>query len=996
MRRRYALVFVMLLGIHGLGPWIDGGIAYEVETHEALSETAAKLSSADGELPQSIGLSEGLKTKVRGEQLLDWIKRGSVHADDWTYYFNHFHNPLASDWFLAGLGPFYSAILWGQSPNQGNPSWAWQNTRQYFLDALTSAKKSDRDLGLTNTFQGLGHLIHLVQDMASPAHTRNDPHRSYNYETLVMEIQSDTNVENGVPVAQAFLDWINGPSVGPDPAWPTLSRNDLAPIPIARLIDTDLYNGTNADATVQRLMGLAEYTNANYFSEDRIFTENDLLWRFPYPRRSSVTQQPYEIRLGDGTFVWRQYFRKDFHGETGYRLATVGFLREYIQRYGLDPDRYREHPALDEAVYRDYAQRLIPRAVGYSAALLDYFFRGKLEAKIEADPVDAAKLQVTARNASSEPVGPGTLAVYGDYGTERRPLGSWPVQGPVAPGGELAPQTFHPATPMPARYMVVYQGDLGEEKRDNPPGFVGAVIGKAAQYGGVLEELILFRTASNRWDVYFRNQFQITLLNLSENLPALATGGNSVYPAAVHWGMDSNHFFVKNYETRVVVGLEIAVPVYWIYKIDRPANAVSGDEPVRATLVKTIRPAETPLPYGYRETFPDYGEWNETGQVVYPFGTVIAPPNNWVRTAGSDQEMLSEDLGGGEGLEIYALFQAELHEGWTHFGTPAGGSAQGWLGVSLIIQASTGVIVYEDPMSGYYKDRIAAVVSHGDYWSGEFRAWPRTSLVSWSDRDVTKRRWVTELQVDEEFITWEWTEEEGYANGQIHHVEHSVQTVLMEAGRPKFFITPKQAYAEIVYDQPETRFAPAALVPTLSAEKWLWVDEPDLFTPPDDEAGSGTILRRTQYLMSTETGEKHRVGAWTPADSTQFMIAPKVREMVMLQPGFLYAHGDPVYAIPRVEGVGGSDAPLAQDLTSDGEKQKFVGFLLPDGRVDPAFTTAAPLVEDPDLRGKGRIRTGSYPADFQAVLDTIGSPDSYTKVSWHVVPDPDLVPARRR
>jgi hypothetical protein len=41
---------------------------------------------------------------------------------------------------------------------------------------------------------------------------------------------------------------------------------------------------------------------------------------------------------------------------------------------------------------------------------------------------------------------------------------------------------------------VVYRGDLGEEKRDNPPGFGGAVIGKAAAYGGVIEELILFRT----------------------------------------------------------------------------------------------------------------------------------------------------------------------------------------------------------------------------------------------------------------------------------------------------------------------------------------------------------------------------------------------------------------------------------------------------------------------------------------------------------------------
>jgi hypothetical protein len=54
------------------------------------------------------------------------------------------------------------------------------------------------------------------------------------------------------------------------------------------------------------------------------------------------------------------------------------------------------------------------------------------------------------------------------------------------------------------------------------------------------------------------------------------------------------------------------------------------------------------------------------------------------------------------------------------------------------------------------------------------------------------------------------------------------------------------------------------------------------------------------------------------------------------------------------------------------------------------------LLEDADLRGKGRVKTDIYPPEFQAVLDTLLNPGSNTKISWHVVPDPDLVPARRR
>jgi hypothetical protein len=494
-----------------------------------------------------------------------------MHADDWTYFLNHFHNPLAASWFEAGFPFGQSAILWGQNPTQGYPSWAWQNTRQYFLDALTSTKKADRDVGLAATFQGLGHLIHLIQDMASPAHTRNDPHRSYNYESLVRDVQDTQN--------RAFLDWLNRPYSGPDPGWQTLLPNPLAPIPVARLFDTDRYDGTNPEATIQPLMGLAEYTNANFLSEDRIFTEADLLWRFPYPRRSSpasVTATDYAITLRDGTNVIRQYFRKDFHGDSGYRLATVGVLEDYLQRYALDPTRYRKSPALDEAVYRDYAERLLPRAVSYSTALLDYFFRGKLEAKVAPDPMEPQVLLLTGKNASAEALKDGTLKVYGDYEKEgRSELGSWTISGPVAPGGELPgqPLSFRALTdrPVPERYMVVYQGSLGEEKKDNPPGFGGAVIGKAAKYVGVIEQLFINQADG---DVYFRNGTLVTGLNVRSQLRS----GSVVF--RVHWGARNDTFLVEG----GVPGEEVWS--YYAFALNRPGPERAFRDPPVATLVR--------------------------------------------------------------------------------------------------------------------------------------------------------------------------------------------------------------------------------------------------------------------------------------------------------------------------------------------------------------------------------------------------------------------------
>jgi hypothetical protein len=228
------------------------------------------------------------------------------------------------------------------------------------------------------------------------------------------------------------------------------------------LIDTDRYVGENPAVTTDALIGLAEYTNANFFSEDRIFTENEVdpLWRFPYPNRSSVTEQDFDVTIR-GTVVKRRYFVKAADGPTGYRLATVGLLRDYQKQFNLDWTRFRESPALDEAVYRDYAERLVPRAVAYSTALLDYFFRGLLIAS-------GNDLAFGFGNGSDEAMDGTFTLYYDDANDTRRPV----------PGGQwtraLAPQAFiedlrlsAPSSPLPkepGQYVLVFRGALGGER----------------------------------------------------------------------------------------------------------------------------------------------------------------------------------------------------------------------------------------------------------------------------------------------------------------------------------------------------------------------------------------------------------------------------------------------------------------------------------------------------------------------------------------------------
>src|SRR5260370_2827539 len=216
----------------------------------------------------------------------------------------------------------------------------------------------------------------LVQDAASPAHARNDPHVFFNYETAIDGLR--------IREASTFERWRDGtPDAAgvPDPGWRSLDGNPLAPIAIARLVDTDRYTGTNPSVTIGALIGLAEYTNANFFSEDRIFTENGVnpQTQFPFPRRSSVVEQDVDVQVGGAT-VKRRYLIKNADGATGYRIATVGFLREYHRRSGLDLARLRETPAPDPTLYPAHAEPLRPVAVDHPTPPLHHLCSRRLAA----------------------------------------------------------------------------------------------------------------------------------------------------------------------------------------------------------------------------------------------------------------------------------------------------------------------------------------------------------------------------------------------------------------------------------------------------------------------------------------------------------------------------------------------------------------------------------------------------------------------------------------
>jgi len=68
---------------------------------------------------------------------------------------------------------------------------------------------------------------------------------------------------------------------------------------------------------------------------------------------------------------------------------------------------------LTPRVHEDYARELIPRAIGYSAELIDYFFRGRLDVDLSIDPFNPALVRLSGPMAPRSR-SPGTLALYAD------------------------------------------------------------------------------------------------------------------------------------------------------------------------------------------------------------------------------------------------------------------------------------------------------------------------------------------------------------------------------------------------------------------------------------------------------------------------------------------------------------------------------------------------------------------------------------------------------
>ncbi|MGH7803356.1 MAG: hypothetical protein ACREQJ_03340, partial [Candidatus Binatia bacterium] len=316
---------------------------------------------------------------------------------------------------------------------------------------MVSSDPSQRDTKLVELLKTLGRQIHLIQDAAVTAHTRGDPHPRELFDPEPLETHTE---RIRVEQPAKFNSWIQS-VVAPDADLLTRTpTNPGTPVPIAHLIDTT--DGTEVPGSAKNgtQFGLAEFTNTNFFSMDTILDPV-----FQFPRFESLGPRREDMAPPPGS-PWPRYYRaKIADGVPVFRFVVEGALGPYFESV---PDLFRRTLAIDSRVAEDYAAILLPRAVGYSAALLDYFFRGDLTLV----PTTKGKHPFAIRNESNEPMEGWIEVFYDDEDGNRFSVGGTQTNGVLQPGAQVPLSISWPTTlpaKTPGEFLVILKGRHGLE-----------------------------------------------------------------------------------------------------------------------------------------------------------------------------------------------------------------------------------------------------------------------------------------------------------------------------------------------------------------------------------------------------------------------------------------------------------------------------------------------------------------------------------------------------
>jgi len=452
----------------------------DTRIHPEITKQAVEISTLDVYLKKKLNLINGVETKLLSDiekSIVTWLRDGSTAEDSpICRASNHFHDPLKtwdaaamsdSPWWLDVVcnswKPFYSNVTWAtgftsptstpipNDPNNSRSPNVWDKARAFYYNALTASTKVAREAYFAQTFLALGQAVHLLQDMSSPAHVRNDFQSHLIFTGFCTDDQCSGNPTKWFD--NPFEHYIKANSR-------LLSTAISSPLAFThpRLTDfwdTDQYNGGNLSTGTT--LGLSEITNANFFSDNTIPNNNPSTeHRFTYPQIDATNCnicEDYEM----GTTNLRRYICRNSQSDPLAKITSISFLNEEESIASANLSSLRL--SLDDNVHNAYATELIPLAIGYSSQALSYFFRGQFDVEMGAG-------SVKVKNASTETIAgddaeSNSFELFYDNDSGQRQSLAKVKANALPPGSE---QTIRFSPPTGAvSYMLVYSGKLGDE-----------------------------------------------------------------------------------------------------------------------------------------------------------------------------------------------------------------------------------------------------------------------------------------------------------------------------------------------------------------------------------------------------------------------------------------------------------------------------------------------------------------------------------------------------
>lgn len=503
------------------------GFAYSEQDHLVLSKRAA-LQSVIGANPnfvRSYGLSAWGENRfintvdnTANNKITDLIGFGAMHEDDLVpdiRVLNHFYDPQ----YDGGVGRGLSVSFLGGEIGRKSPDWALEDhgdvvtigalyqlpgrpqiyslkeARVYFLAALNSPTLVARETNFARLFQALGHVVHHIQDMAQPQHTRNESHSFFEKPEKFFEEYTQTS---------RYLRDSEYRESGRLARRNELLRGDLNswgnfPVPAAGSFAAARHFWVSPDSSSLPYRGMAEYTARNFLSSRTGFRIDESLGlvpdeEFAYPNgMASYMALPelVEIVQEDGTVITEYATLIKTSIYDGY--LNQSFADVPVAAYSLLTDHGADITVVNRFVYEQQYPLLLPRAVAFSAGLINHFFRGRLTVERNSD--DLSKWDIT--NVGGQRMTGQFTAYHENASGHRQPVAAGPWSRSLNAGATFQVSFPEPLT-VAEKIVVTFAGNVGAE---------AGVAGRVADFDQLpeLDVRILEPSVANKVDWRIRN-----------------------------------------------------------------------------------------------------------------------------------------------------------------------------------------------------------------------------------------------------------------------------------------------------------------------------------------------------------------------------------------------------------------------------------------------------------------------------------------------------------